>query len=299
MPCALRLNRRGEKMNADSNNWLAAINALTATGETYVLITLLGTRGSTPRSSGTKMVVSAEQSYGTIGGGHLEYKTIAMARDMLADAERHQHIEHFPLGPALGQCCGGSTSVLFERMAASNVNIMLFGAGHVGKALANILADLPCRVHWVDPRAEQFPAKLADTISAIVSDTPGAEAATMPAQSYYLVMTHNHQLDFEICEAILKRDDFGYLGLIGSETKWRRFQQRFDHRGHPPQAIARIHCPVGLAQIPGKRPMEVAVSIAGEIIEHYQQRQSAPATQQGVHWKDLKQLLSEDYLGAN
>jgi len=280
-------NIRGNK------SWIEAVNELNQKGEAYVLVTILGVRGSAPRDSGTKMVITADNIYDTIGGGHLEYKTIALAQELLADDSRQQHIEHFPLGPSLGQCCGGSTSVLFERFAAPGVNIMLFGAGHVGRALAGILAGLPCRLQWVDPREDQFPSLLASNITPVVSEEPKDEVATMPANSYYIVMTHNHQMDFEICETVLKRGDFSYLGLIGSDTKWTRFQQRFAHRGFEPDAVERIHCPIGLSQVPGKRPMEVAVAIAGELIEHYHRDIPPPPTQQGVHWKALKQMLAQ------
>ncbi len=280
-------NIRGNK------SWSDAVNELTRKGEAYVLVTILGVRGSAPRDSGTKMVITADGIYDTIGGGHLEYKTIALAQELLADENRLQHIEHFPLGPSLGQCCGGSTSILFERFAGSRVNIMLFGAGHVGRALAGILAGLPCRVQWVDPREDQFPTPMAGNITPLVSEEPKDEVASMPANSYYIVMTHNHQMDFEIAEAILKRGDFSYLGLIGSDTKWTRFQQRFAHKGVDPETVERIHCPVGLAQVPGKHPMEVAVSIAGEVIAHYQRDIPPQPTQQGVHWKTLKKMLGE------
>lgn len=276
-----------------NKNWIEAVNELTVKGEAYVLVTILGVRGSAPRDSGTKMVITADNIYDTIGGGHLEYKTIAIAQQLLADESRQQHIEHFPLGPALGQCCGGSTSILFERFAASRVNIMLFGAGHVGRALAGILAGLPCRLQWVDPREDQFPSQLASNITPVVSEEPKDEVESMPANSYYIVMTHNHQMDFEICESVLKRGDFRYLGLIGSDTKWSRFQQRFTHRGYSEETIGRIKCPIGLSQVPGKHPMEVAVSISGEIIAHYHQEVPSQPTQQGVHWKELKQMLVE------
>lgn len=279
-----------------NTRWVDAVNDLTAQGEAYVLVTILGVRGSAPRDSGTKMVVTADRSYDTIGGGHLEYKAVEIAHRILAGGDTQQHIEHFPLGPSLGQCCGGSTSLLFEPFAASRINIMLFGAGHVGQALAPILSGLPCRLSWVDTREELFPANATNSsnVVKVVSDTPADEVDTMPANSYYIVMTHNHQLDYEICRRVLKREDFGYLGLIGSDTKWKRFQQRFDHRGIAPELVQRINCPVGLSAVPGKRPMEVAVSIAGEIIGLYQRDEPAKPTQQGLHWKELKTMLSED-----
>ena len=273
--------------------WLQALQQISAASEPYVLITILGARGSTPRDSGTKMVVTQEHTYDTIGGGHLEYKAIQQAREFLLQSESVQHLEHYPLGAELGQCCGGSISVLFESFLPSQVNLMVFGAGHVGQALMAILADLPVRVRWVDSREAQFPEHLPANVEAVPSDYPVDEIDQMPPGAYYLIITHNHQLDFELCEALLKKNDFGYLGLIGSDTKWARFQKRFDHKGFSPEQVNNITCPVGLSQVPGKRPMEVAVSIAGEIIQHYQALTPETPTQQGLHWNTLKDALGQ------
>ena len=151
-----------------------------------------------------------------------------------------------------------------------------------------------------------------------MSDTPELEVASMPANSYFIVMTHNHQMDFEISQAILKRADFHYLGLIASDTKWRRFKQRYKHRDIDENQVARMNCPIGLSQVGGKLPMEVAVSVSAEIINIYQAEQakverlnqqlelsnpqtpanainkSRPKTQQGIHWQALKQLLETE-----
>lgn len=303
-----------------NSNWNSAAYQLSKQGQAYVLVTLVGVMGSTPRNSGTKMVISKNDIFDTIGGGHLEYQTIKHARNMLANGKDGQHLEHFQLGTNLGQCCGGNVSVLFECFADVGINIMLFGAGHVGKALVPILAQLPCQITWVDSREELFPININDKADAyhnvqkLVSDTPELEVASMPENSYYIVMTHNHQMDFDISQAILKRGDFTYLGLIASDTKWRRFQQRYKHRDIDPQQIERMNCPIGLAQVGGKLPMEVAVSVAAEIINCYQTEQKQaqlieqekqlaseqpnikkrPTSQQGVHWQEIKQLLTTD-----
>ncbi|MFQ3265123.1 MAG: xanthine dehydrogenase accessory factor, partial [Colwellia sp.] len=253
-------------------NWTGAVHQLNKQGKAYVVATIVGVTGSTPRNSGTKMVITNEDIFDTIGGGHLEHKVIKHAHQLLISGEACQQLEHFQLGAQLGQCCGGDASVLFECFSASGANIMLFGAGHVGKALIPILAGLPCSITWVDNRAEQFPDDIENysNVTAIISDNPAEEVATMPANSYFIVMTHNHQLDFEISHNILKRADFAYSGLIASDTKWRRFQQRFQHRDIEKSLVDKMNCPIGLAQVQGKLPMEVAVSVAGEIIELYQ-----------------------------
>lgn len=276
-----------------NSHWIDAVTKLSASGEPYVLVTILAVRGSAPRDSGTKMVVSSSATFDSIGGGHLEHQATKIALGLLARGQATQQLEHFPLGPKLGQCCGGTTSVLFESFAGADINIMLFGAGHVGQAIAPILAGLPVRLHWVDPREELFPGDRANNTRHVVSDSPGDEVAGMPPNSYYLVLTHNHQLDYEICRAILKRQDFNYLGLIGSHTKWKRFKQRFEHRGIAREQIGRISCPAGLSAVPGKLPMEVAVSIVGEIIALYQSAAAPTPNKQGIDWLELKSLIGE------
>lgn len=280
-------------------NWIEAAHQLNRRGDAYVLVTLVGVSGSTPRNSGTKMVVTDQTFHDTIGGGHLEHKCIAHAHQMLSDKIEGQHLEHFQLASKLGQCCGGTATVLFEFFAASTVNIMLFGAGHVGQALMGILAELPCKVTWVDSREEQFPPPYfmrgMSNVTQVVSDNPVDEVAKMDSGSYYIVMTHNHQLDFDICHQILKREDFNYLGLIASDTKWRRFVQRFGHRDIDPKLVERMSCPIGLTDVPGKKPMEIAVSVAAELIKHYHGETKSDdneLAEQGIPWRELKELLN-------
>ncbi len=282
-----------------SMNWNQASLNLSQQGKAYVLITIVGVTGSTPRNSGTKMVVSQNEIFDTIGGGHLEFKAIKFAKQLLNSNEDCQQIEHFQLGSQLGQCCGGNASVLFECFAANTINIAVFGAGHVGQALIPILAGLPCHTTWVDSRAEQFPANTEHfaNITKLVTDDPASEVASMPANTLYVVMTHNHQLDFEISHEVLKREDFHYLGLIASDTKWRRFQQRYKHREVSPQLVQRMNCPIGLEQVLGKLPMEVAVSISGAIIESYQsllpsKEVAEQSKNRGIAWKELKQMIA-------
>jgi xanthine dehydrogenase accessory factor len=295
----------------NSQSWNTASYQLSQQGKAYVIITLIGVTGSTPRNSGTKMVVAYDEcfdlkSYDTIGGGHLEHIAIKYAHNMLCDGEKShenaQHIEHFQLGSNLGQCCGGTATVLFESFIATGVNIMLFGAGHVGQALMPMLSALPCHITWVDSRASQFPdnTEQYNHTNIVVSESPEDEVAAMPENSYFIVMTHNHQMDFDISQAILKRNDFTYLGLIASDTKWRRFQQRYKHRDIDPAAVARMHCPIGLPDVQGKLPMEVAVSVAGQIISIYQteniaQKPQQKGSQQGIALNQVKHLLDNEH----
>ena len=255
-----------------SGDWLSALTRCQSDGIPAVLVTVAGSKGSTPRAAGTKMLVTAEHLYGTIGGGNLEHRCMEMARQMLAEGVTDSRLEHFKLGASLGQCCGGATMVLLEPFLPCDFQVWLFGAGHVGKALVHILATLPCRVTWVDNRAGQFPATLPGNVTRLLSDTPDEEVDDIPANAYVLVMTYSHDLDYRICERVLARDDFRYLGLIGSASKRRQFEKRMTHRGHEPAFWERLTCPVGIPGVGGKHPAEIAVAVVGQLL----QRQTTP-----------------------
>ena len=250
-------------------SWISALADLQQKGEACVLVTIIEERGSTPRNAGSKMVVTAERIFETIGGGHLEYKAMEMAREMLASRSQDTRLERFSLGASLGQCCGGATVLLFEPMGQPQAQIAVFGAGHVGRALVPLLASLPCKVRWIDSRENEFPEHIPAGVEKIVSDEVVDEVENMPPGSYYIVMTHNHQLDLELTAAILKRGDFTYYGLIGSKTKRVKFEHRLRERGFADTLMARMRCPMGLAEVKGKLPVEIAVSIAGEVIATY------------------------------
>ena len=250
-------------------NWISGLTDLQAQGEACVLVTIIEELGSTPRNAGSKMVVSAERIFDTIGGGHLEYKAMEIAREMLASRSQNTRLERFSLGASLGQCCGGVNVLLFEPMGLPQAQIAVFGAGHVGRALVPLLASLPCRVRWIDSREQEFPAQIPDGVRQIVADEPLDEVDQLPKGSYCIVMTHNHQLDLELSAAILKRGDFAYLGLIGSKTKRVKFEHRLRDRGFDPAVLQRMRCPMGLSEVKGKLPIEIAVSIAAEVIATY------------------------------
>ncbi|MFT5453007.1 MAG: xanthine dehydrogenase accessory factor [Enterobacterales bacterium] len=295
-------------------NWIKAAHHFSQEGEAYVIVTLIGVAGSTPRDSGTKMVISFDKTFDSIGGGHLEHKAIKFAKQLLTEAKPCQHLEHFQLGIHLDQCCGGSANVLFECFPSTKVNIMVFGAGHVAEALIPILAALPCQIRWVDTREGQFGTlgDNLDNVKVILSQCPEDEVAKMPQGSYFIVLTHKHQLDFDISLQIIRREDYAYFGLIGSKGKWKRFQQRLLQRDVTLEQLSRVNCPIGLDNVSGKIPMEVAVSISAEIIEHYQkalttnkntafqepssiekQRKQKANLHQGVHLKVIKQVLNK------
>lgn len=262
-------------LGAAAAQWLAAARPA-------ILVEVTEALGSAPREAGTRMLVAADALAGTIGGGHLELKAIELARRMLAGAEVVPQRVHYPLGPALGQCCGGAVTLAFEPLGAEALttwpteppllHLQLYGAGHVGRAIVQALAPLNLRIDWIDEREDEFArhtapiAGLAD-IRPVCVDAVEAEVALAPPGACYLVLTHEHDLDLRICEAILKRGDFAYLGLIGSKTKRQRFVHRFEQRGIPAAVIERITCPIGVPGIPGKQPEHIAVAVAAQLLQ--------------------------------
>ena len=242
-----------------------------------VLVEVSASKGSVPREAGTRMLVSAAEVAGTIGGGHLELKAIEAAREMLAGSTSTPREQHFALGPALGQCCGGAVTLRWAPLSAADLadwplpaprfHLQLYGAGHVGRAIAALLAGIDCRVQWIDEREDQFPAGDSPPhIERVCVELVEAEVAVAPPGAYVLVLTHSHDLDLAITEAVLRRGDFGYLGLIGSQTKRARFLHRFEARGIAPEALARLQCPIGLPGIRGKEPEVLAVSVVASLL---------------------------------
>ena len=248
------------------------------------VVEVAAAKGSVPRGEGTRMLVSAHDVVGTIGGGHLEWKAIAAARDLLQGraVAREQHV---PLGPALGQCCGGAVTLRMAALDAAELarwpiepprfHLQLYGAGHVGRAIVRALAPLHVVVDWIDERDEAFPAAWIDEapdvpwpdhVRKVCVDSVEAEVLAAPPGAHYLVLTHRHDLDERISEAILARGDFGYFGLIGSKTKRARFIRRFEQRGISPEAIARMTCPIGMPGIDGKEPEVIAAAVVAQLL---------------------------------
>ena len=271
-------------------NWYQAVAHCEAVGEPYVLVTVLGVTGSVPREPASKMVITGEHSYDTIGGGHLEYRIGQRARERLARQDYASEMAHFPLGASLGQCCGGSVSVLIEAHPGCEQELLIFGAGHVACALVTIMGEMPWRITWADQRAGQFPAEVPINARIHHTDDPVGDAPALCAGKQVLILTHNHQLDFDLCRTLLTAADCAGIGLIGSNTKAERFRQRLEHRGFSADQIATIRCPVGRSDVPGKRPMEVAVSISAELLSLTASADQT-ATRRGLPWKELKGLI--------
>lgn len=154
---------------------------------------------------------------------------------------------------------------LYEPVVAPDLDIAVFGAGHVGTAVVAALAGLDCSIRWIDNRRRMF-RHVPANVNAIEAAEPADEVAAMPPGSYYLVMTHSHGLDFEICDRILRRRDARYCGLIGSVSKRRRFEKRYRQQGMPQTMLDRLVCPIGVDGITGKKPAEIAVAVAAEIL---------------------------------
>ncbi len=326
------------------NEWIDELSDLAAAGERAVLVTVAGIRGSAPREIGAKMIVTANETIGTIGGGQLEYQSTRIAVEMLEAMD--SSLRSFPLGSSMGQCCGGVVEILFEPLAdgllpdwlrdlralhgqrepaviatrisksnpakfvataeqvfganesevdatllanarrvlnadrittrniqelyepiiAPDLNIAVFGAGHVGSAVVGALANLDCNIRWVDSRRRMF-KHVPTNVRPIEAPDPALEVAAMPAHSFYLVMTHSHALDFEICDRILRRTDSRYCGLIGSLSKRRRFEKRYRKQGMTDGLIEQLICPIGVNGISGKKPAEIAVAVAAEVLK--------------------------------
>jgi len=241
-----------------------------------IVVQVLQARGSVPREAGTRMLVAADAVLGTIGGGHLELQAIADARALLARSTGVFN-RHVALGPSLGQCCGGALDLRHTLLAdddpaawplpAPRFTLQLYGAGHVGRAIVQVLAGVPCNVQWVDERESEFPAqRLPDHIRKVCVEPVEAEVAAAPPGCFHLVLTHSHALDLAISQAILARGDFGFFGLIGSKSKRARFEARLRERGVQGALLARMVCPIGLPGVAGKEPGVIAVAAVAQLL---------------------------------
>lgn len=241
-------------------------------------VQVLDARGSVPRETGTRMLVAADAVIGTIGGGHLELQAIADARAQLAAGNPSPRDRAIALGPTLGQCCGGALTLRTQGLTAESLaewaherplfTLQLYGAGHVGRAIVRLLEGLNCAVQWIDERESEFPLEpTAAHIERVCVEPVEAEVAVAPPGAFYLVLTHSHELDQRITEAILKRGDFGYLGLIGSKTKRARFLHRFEERGISDEVLGRLTCPIGAPGIEGKEPEVIAIAVVAQLLQ--------------------------------
>jgi xanthine dehydrogenase accessory factor len=304
--------------------WSRILDALDRHGGA-AMVTVVATKGSAPREAGARLIVHPDGAFaGTIGGGTLEWRAIAMAQKALADPSAPKaETRTFVLGPELGQCCGGQVELVIEligqedrgtvaefagleaagpfttrgavsdRRVARSVTeardmppgtammergvllegfgedrrpLLLFGAGHVGRALAMALAPLPFDVTWVDSRPDAFPAYVPANVKLSRLNDPLLAFSDASAVSFVLVMTHSHQLDLALVHAALGDDRFGYVGLIGSKSKRARFESRLAKAGVPRGRIASLVCPIGVDGIHSKAPAVIAAATTAELL---------------------------------
>ena len=249
-----------------------------------VLVTVASVEGSGPREVGAWMAVFPQTLVNTIGGGHLEFQAIAEARSLIGSGRQDGAlVNRYALGPALGQCCGGVVHLNFEHISQTDMPILrqrlpnqakpvaLFGGGHVGHALVNVLSSLPFQVQWVDSRDEIFPTHLPANVVCEHSDPVHAAVEALPSGSSVLIMSFSHAEDLDVVAACLKRQrlqgDLKFVGLIGSKTKWATFQHRLEAKGFSAQELAFITSPIGVDGITGKEPEVIAIAVAAQLLQ--------------------------------
>lgn len=232
-----------------------------------IRVTITRTAGSVPREAGTQMLIWEDRTKGTIGGGALEWEAMAQARRMLSKDEPVADLS-LPLGPSLGQCCGGSVTLRFEQADTlsppKTTPVWIWGAGHVGRAIAATLAPLPqMDVTLID----DAPARMADiagTTPLVAADMPRA-VPHAPQHAHHLILTYSHEIDLALCHVLL-RHGFASAGLIGSATKWARFRKRLHDLGHSDAVIHKICCPIGDPSL-GKHPQAIALGVASALVK--------------------------------
>ncbi len=257
--------------------WIEDLARLRAQRIPAVLATVVSVRGHTPREAGAKMVITADELLGSVGGGNLEMLVATRARHMLETNERSPQQLTLRLNdrqPAVygKQCCGGEAVVLLEPVPVRPV-IAIFGIGHVGLELAHILSRHDVELVLTDSRPEQLAQ-----LQPLLASSPVARIrchhavlaeqllSELPTGAMVVIMTHDHAEDFHLCDAALRRDGLGFVGLIGSAAKYTRFTKMLSESGHSPESIAGITCPIGLPGILGKQPAVIALSVAADLL---------------------------------
>lgn len=267
--------------------WFEAVARLRSAREPGVLVTVTDVRGHAPREAGAKMVVSADATWGSIGGGNLEEQAVRRARELIAEqaAAPETFTAHLsdkaPFQHGV-QCCGGEVGVLLEPLAVVPA-VAVFGIGHVGLELARVLARHDLELHLVDSRPEHVAPEvltpLDDAVAAVhvhqVPVLPELVLAELPPGTHVLVLTHDHAEDLAICDAAIRAGHLGPIGLIGSSAKWARFRSQLLAAGHEPETVDRIRTPIGLPGVTTRKdPAAIAVSVAAELLAAFE-RESA------------------------
>ena len=258
--------------------WTRAVEELRAARRAGVLVTVAAVRGHAPREAGAKMVVAAERTWGSVGGGNLEAVAVTQARAMLEGARSVPELLTMALSDKAPyqhgvQCCGGEVTLLLEPLPVAPA-VAVFGVGHVGLELARILVRRDLDLHLVDSRPEQLGEERLGVLAGAVATVhvhhvpvlPELVLAELPPGAHVLIMTHDHAEDFALCDAALRTAGLGSIGLIGSASKWARFRRKLADEGHADEAIDRITTPIGLPGLTGKDPSTIAISVAAALV---------------------------------
>lgn len=245
-----------------------------------ILVEVTGVTGSAPRDTDAWMLVSERAIFATIGGGQLEYMAIDQARRALRSRLAAEPM-NVPLGPEIGQCCGGRVGLAFtalnarlaseliarsDREMAARPHVYVFGAGHVGDALAMALSLAPLRVVLVDTREDELEACTVPRIETCLTAMPEAVVRDAPAGSSFVILTHDHALDFLITAEALRHRDAAYVGMIGSKTKRATFRNWLSREIGRPDLFDKLICPIGGTALKDKRPAVIATLAAAEIM---------------------------------
>lgn len=244
------------KLDRRARPWLDGALRCARTGAAFAVVTSI----AHPADEHGALLVTPDDTRGTLGNPATDSAAIALARTRLAGTAQ---------GAALVRFAEDETTTLLVQVERPDpFDVLVFGNGHVGRALVDVLGVVPARVRWIDSRAADFPRAVPRNLEVIVADEPDDELRRAPADAYVVIATHSHALDLALIETALARNDLRYIGLIGSRSKRAQFERRLVARGHAQEALARIHCPIGAqgAPIKGKHPGAIAIAIAAEII---------------------------------
>lgn len=260
--------------------WMDTVLELRAARVPAVLVTVASVRGHAPREAGAKMIVTADDLDGTIGGGNLEMTVVTRAREMLTEiaaGSRPADPDMFTMrlndkAPAKygRQCCGGEVTIMLEPLLTP-ASVAIFGIGNIGLELTRILSRHDIELTVSDSRPEHLGGldDLEPPIARVHREfaVVGEEVLMgLPRGTHVLIMTHDHAEDLHLCDAALRHPGLESIGLIGSNAKWQRFRKKLIESGHEPEAVDTIECPIGLPNLPGKHPATIAVSVAAELL---------------------------------
>ena len=248
--------------------WIEIVQKLHQTQTPFAIATVFDVGGSAPREEGAKIIVESNGVFHeTIGGGELEKQVIEQSKKCLH--ENKNGYFSYPLGAKTGQCCGGVVEVAIEVFNHFYPNLYIFGSGHVGLAISEALVKTPLTVNLVDQRQEWLDKSTAiNNENKLLLENTFSQLNDIKVEKrdFCVVLTHSHDLDFELVNQLIQQPEWKYIGIIGSDSKWIRFQRRLKEAGRSEKQISRITCPIGVP-IPGKTPAEIAISFGAQILQ--------------------------------